>query len=586
MDLMGSPLSTTPTGGPLSKQAANEELRAPRQSAFGERADNWRPVDDRSVQENPADLIGCEHLALNNETQQGLIHQDPILSQGAVNLAKLIRSLEHPNQPRAYVVGGMVRDDILGKMAIDMDMAIVGMSIQEIRTVLESSCPGRVHVRGTNPPVVYLSFSSTHGCEIAAINPGEAHWLGQRNFTCNAMAWDPLDGSVLDPFGGARDLKNGHLRTVHERLFAEEPINIVKAVQLACRHNLQIEHTTMDSIRKVSAKLDWSGLNPEVVQSQVRKILLSCEKPSRAFELLRTAGIIEQFLGDLNALQNTPQDPKHHREGQGWKHTMLALDSAARIIRRPNFGGDPLIVMLGTLCHDLGKVTRTRIEDGRISARGHEAAGVEPTRRVLETLGFGSNVIKKVQKVVLYHMRPGELANGKNEDGIEQRRTSNSLRLLAKGLRPAGFEDLLNVCEADARGRGPDSETRPGYRPAELLRRWASIIDLDRLVASRLLKESEAHCLMVPDGQPVGVALREVETLRNSGMLASTIEAKEHILLRYGLLPTERAHYGLNLGVESAARYHLIRSNIRAGNVASRTDLLALLDKEWGHSKS
>ena len=201
----------------------------------------------------------------------------------------------------------------------------------------------------------------------------------RRDFTINAMLWDPRDGVLHDPHGGRGDLEARRLRCVDPESFAEDPLRALRAIQLAARFELTVDEETAS----LCAGMPLAELPPERIFGEIEKLLLKAQRPSIGLALLHDWNLLPVVAPELVPLKQTEQEPDWHPEGDVWIHTLLAMDEAALLIDdldRPR----ALAVMLGTLCHDLGKPATTRFEEGRIRSRGHEEAGVPPTLSLLD----------------------------------------------------------------------------------------------------------------------------------------------------------------------------------------------------------
>ncbi len=213
------------------------------------------------------------------------------------------------------------------------------------------------------------------------MSPEEA--ARRRDFTVNAIAWDPLTDTYLDPFDGRRDLLERRvLRAVDPRdLRRRQPARAPRhPVRRALRARAGSGHEG-DS----AARIPLDDLPAERIWGEIEKLLLLAERPSIGFALALELGVIDRLFPELKALVGCPQEPEWHPEGDVWVHTLLVIDQARRRIDdldRPQ----QLTVMLGAVCHDLGKPPTTAFIDGRIRSIDHEQAGVAPAAAFLDRL--------------------------------------------------------------------------------------------------------------------------------------------------------------------------------------------------------
>ena len=201
---------------------------------------------------------------------------------------------------------------------------------------------------------------------------------------------------------------------------------------------------------EVCKQIDITDLPRERIWGEIEKLLLQAQKPSIGMKWLYDFGVIRQLFPELQALVGVPQEPEWHPEGDVDVHTLMVVDEARKLIDELDHPRQ-VAVMLGALCHDLGKPPTTEFIDGRTRSRGHDEAGVEPTLSFLDTLGIftldGYDVRNQVVQLVRYHLKPGEYYKAKSPVG------DGAFRRLARKVEP----DLLyRVAKADSLGRNPD----------------------------------------------------------------------------------------------------------------------------------
>jgi tRNA nucleotidyltransferase (CCA-adding enzyme) len=365
---------------------------------------------------------------------------------------------------RPFLVGGAVRDALLGRPLKDFDVEVFGLAPETLARTLASL--GRVDAVGQAFTV--LKVSGLRGVDGAVdvsvprrdskVGPGhrgiavqgDPHMAVEeaarrRDFTLNALLFDPRSGELLDPHGGRRDLDARVLRAVDALTFVEDPLRALRAVQFAARFELTVDPATAALCRAMPVE----ELPVERVWGELEKLLLQSRRPSSGLELLHAWGLLPRLLPELVTLQGTPQDPDWHPEGDVWVHTLQAVDQAARLIADLDRARS-LAVMLGTLCHDLGKPTTTAFEEGRWRSRGHEEAGLGPTEALLDRLGLftvdGYDLRAQVLALVAQHLKPGQLYEARD------RVSDGAIRRLARKCEP----DLLaRVARADCLGRAP-----------------------------------------------------------------------------------------------------------------------------------
>lgn len=233
---------------------------------------------------------------------------------------------------------------------------------------------------------------------------------------------------------------------VSSETFGEDSLRVLRACQFAARFEFEIEPETV----AVCKSIDVTDLPKERVWGELEKLLLKAQRPSIGLKLLYDLGVIDQLFPELNALVGVPQEPDWHPEGDVDVHTMMVVDEARKLIEDLDHPRK-VAVMLGAVCHDLGKPPTTEFVDGRIRSRGHDEAGVEPTISFLDRLGIftldGFDVRSQVIQLVRYHLKPGEYYKSKTPVG------DGAFRRLARKVET----DLLyRVAKADSLGRNPE----------------------------------------------------------------------------------------------------------------------------------
>ncbi len=362
----------------------------------------------------------------------------------------------HDAGGRALIVGGWVRDRLIGRLSKDIDMEVFGLPVPVLRPLLAEF--GSVNTVGEAFTVYKVA-----GIDVALprreSRTGRGHKAFEvtgdpdlsvreaarrRDFTINAILWDPLTGEYLDPWDGRRDLDARILRAVDPATFGDDSLRVLRGLQFAARFECTMEPAT----REFCAALPLDDLPPERIWGEMEKLLLLAARPSIGLGLALELGVMRRMFPEIAALQGCAQEPEWHPEGDVWVHTLLVVDEArTRIddLDRPRQAS----VMLGALCHDLGKPATTAFLDGRIRSIDHEQAGVAPATRVLDGLNVqsmdGFDVRHQVLGIVAHHLKPGMFRQAPTpvSDG--------AFRRLAQKV---DLELLARVAKSDCLGRG------------------------------------------------------------------------------------------------------------------------------------
>jgi len=357
---------------------------------------------------------------------------------------------------RALIVGGWARDTLLGRVSKDIDLEVFGVEASALKALLETF--GRVDTVGESFTVYKIA-----GLDVSLprreSKTGRGHKgftvvgdptlsmedaARRRDFTINAISFDPLTGEYLDPFNGRADLAAGILRVVDSATFADDSLRVLRALQFAARFELTLDERTKEICRAIP--LD--DLPSERVWGEIEKLLLAAERPSIGFALALELGVIDALFPGLKALVGCEQEPEWHPEGDVWVHTLQVIDRARERIHDLQHA-QAVTVMLGALCHDLGKPATTAFIDGRIRSPFHEEAGVAPANTLLDTLNVNSidgyDVRGQVVGIVANHLKPGAFHKVPNVSDGAFRRLALKVDL----------ELLARVAKADCLGRVP-----------------------------------------------------------------------------------------------------------------------------------
>lgn len=377
------------------------------------------------------------------------------LPEKLMELASRIKA----NGGRAMLVGGCVRDELMGISHKDWDVEVYGIESAKLREILDSV--GDVNVVGEAFAVYKIGddldvsiprrerkVSGGHRGFVVEGDPEMTfeEACSRRDFTINAILEDILTGEIVDPFDGRQDIDKKVLRMVSAQTFAEDSLRVLRACQFAARFEFDIDSETVDLCKQI----DVTDLPKERIWGELEKLLLLPKKPSIGLKWLYEFGVAEQLFPEMQALVGVPQEPAWHPEGDVDVHTLMVVDEARKLIDELDYPRK-VTVMLGALAHDFGKPPTTEFIDGRTRSLGHDEAGVEPTLSFLDTLGIhtldGYDVRNQVVQLVRYHLKPGAYYGSKTpvSDG--------AFRRLARKVE----SDLLyRVAKADSLGRNPE----------------------------------------------------------------------------------------------------------------------------------
>ena len=409
---------------------------------------------------------------------------------------------------RALIVGGWVRDRLMGHPSKDVDIEVYGIDAERLKTLLARF--GSVNTVGESFTVykvadIDVSLPRTEsktgrghkGFAVRgdpSLTPAQA--ARRRDFTINAIAWDPLTGEYIDPFDGRADLDRHLLRAVDPGTFADDSLRVLRGIQFAARFEFALDEST----KALCRSLPLDDLPAERVWGEIEKLLLRARRPSIGFALGLELGVIHRLFPELLALVGCPQEPEWHPEGDVWVHTLLVIDEARSRIDDLEYA-QQVTVMLGAVCHDLGKPPTTAIVDGRIRSLEHEEQGVAPATALLDRLNIhsmhGYDVRRQVLGIVANHLKPGMFAKADPPVG------DGAYRRLAQKV---DLELLARVAKSDCEGRGGGFDCSAMDQFLARARR----LGVEHAPPEPLVKGRHLLALGVKPGPAVGEVLKQV----------------------------------------------------------------------------
>ncbi|MBF0352804.1 MAG: polynucleotide adenylyltransferase [SAR324 cluster bacterium] len=441
------------------------------------------------------------------------------LSEELLQIAQTI----HDAGGNALLVGGAVRDLLLGSSSKDMDLEIYGISPEKLSGILSSF--GAVNAVGKSFGVLKLSTAEGeydvsiprrdnktgkgHRGFLIEADPemSQQEAFSRRDFTINAIGFDICRQQLIDPFHGIQDLEQRLIRHVGAS-FGEDPLRVVRAMQFAGRFEFEIAEPTV----QLCQQMDLTELPRERLFGEFNKLFLRAEKPSLGLKAAEQLGILSIFP-ELDALRGVPQDPEWHPEGDVWVHTLMVMDEAAKL-KNGNETED-LALMYGALCHDFGKPLTTVFQDDRWRSPAHESRGTEPTLSFMHRLTDHQVLIDKVVLYVQEHLKPAHFYK------VREQIRDGAIRRLALKIN---IPDLLNVATADHFGRTtPDALARE-FPAAEWLLSRAQSLEINASAPKPILMGRHLLELGMKPGPAMGNLLKEAFELQLDGEL-TTLES-------------------------------------------------------------
>lgn len=335
----------------------------------------------------------------------------------------------------AYLVGGCVRDLVMGRAPKDYDVSTDATPGQVVKLFPGSLTVGAqfgvVVVPREEGPVEVATFRSDgryadgrHPVEVRFAKTAEED-VRRRDFTINGLLYDPERDKVLDYVGGQADLRARRIRTIGDPVerFQEDRLRMLRAVRFTARFNFALDAAALKAIRNLAPLIH--DVSAERVRDEIVKILTEGQA-RRGFELLDETGLLAEVLPEIKAMQGVEQPPEFHPEGDVWVHTLMMLEG----LRAPS-----ATLALGVLLHDVGKPPTFTIRE-RIRFDNHVEVGARMAEAICSRLRLPSRETERVAELVQHHLRFKD---------FPKMRRSTQMRF----LRMEGFEEHLELHRLD-----------------------------------------------------------------------------------------------------------------------------------------
>ncbi len=439
---------------------------------------------------------------MTNETLAGVTNE--ALARGIVGQ---LRAQGHA----AWLVGGCVRDLLLGRAPKDFDVATSAKPVELLRLFPNAGQVGAhfgvVMVHGGEADVEVATFRSdmdyADGRRPSAVQfeTSPEQDVLRRDFTINALLLDPFTGDVLDFVGGRADLAAGIIRAIGdpERRFAEDHLRLLRAVRFVARLDFTIQPATFAAMQSLAAAI--RTISVERVRDEISRILTE-GGARRGFELLDASGLLREVLPEISAMKGVEQPPEFHPEGDVWTHTLIMLDG----LEQPS-----LELALGVLLHDVGKPATFRIAD-RIRFDGHVEKGIEIAHGLLNRLRLPNAVIEQVEALIANHMRFKDVPNMR-----ESR--------IKRFLRMPKFEEHMELHRLDC------LSSHGGLANYDFVRQKQLEVSPEQLRPVLLVTGNDLIAAGCKPGPAFGAALREAEDAQLEGRVTTRDEAL-HVALK------------------------------------------------------
>lgn len=371
----------------------------------------------------------------------------------------------HDQGGNALVVGGAVRDALMGVQPKDIDIEVYRLSYDDLLNILKKF--GKADIVGKSFGVI--KFMGQDGADFdfslpridskagvghkdfnvqisSDLTPQEA--AARRDFTVNAISWDPLTQEIIDPFNGVEDLNNKILRHTSPA-FTEDPLRALRGCQFCARFGFDLAPETAKLIRSIRDQYQY--LPKERVEAEFKKLVTKGKYPGNALEYLHETGWDELFP-EIKNMFGVRQEPEWHPEIWLQDHVKYVMNEAARIADENHLTPDEREVLIyAALAHDFAKPQTTKIINkkgvDRITSHGHEEQGMPLAESFLKSIGVNQKVINQVKPLVGYHLAHIHFSNSGSTDAF--------IKNLAEKIHPSNIKMLTHLMEADHSGRPP-----------------------------------------------------------------------------------------------------------------------------------
>ena len=436
---------------------------------------------------------------------------DPALQSAMATLCSDVKAAGG----RALLVGGCVRDAVLGLPVKDLDIEVYGIPPGRLREIVSARFPFdlvghafpvlKVHRLPIDVSLPSRRSTASEGAggldDLCDPGMSQQEAASRRDFTMNAMMLDPDTQEIIDPYGGLKHLAAGVLRHTSDK-FGEDPLRVLRGMQFAARFEMEVAPETVSLCRSLTA----AGVASERIFEEWKKLILKGRRPSRGLTFLRHCGWVRYFP-ELEPLIGCEQDPDWHPEGDVWTHTLHCMDAFAA--ERIGEEKEDLIVGLAVLCHDFGKPATTTREQGRVVSKGHEPAGEGPTRSFLGRLTNQHDLVEGVVPLVLTHLRPQALFDAQAGD--------SAIRRLARQVER--IDRLVRVARCDQMGRPP--RRFDGFPAGDWLLTRARALEVEQAAPKPLVMGRHLLELGVTQGPRVGRILEACYEAQLDGAFAT-----------------------------------------------------------------
>jgi len=443
-----------------------------------------------------------------------------------------IAKIADRNNVRAYLVGGAIRDRILGHATKDIDITVTGNGIEFAKAIAHSFRLKRVleYPRFGTAMVPYhdiiIEVVSTRSEQYASnsrkpkVSRGTLYEdLARRDFTVNALAMSLNEDSLYeltDYFQGLRDLDAGIIRTPLDPIttFSEDPLRMLRAIRFSTQLGFKIEDETFRAISKVKDRM--AIISQERITEELTKILKVPHQPSRAFLLMKKCGLLDIILPEIAKLDGVDQKNGYHHKDV-FRHSLQVLDNIAEKT-------DKLELRFTALIHDIAKPQTKRYVEGKgWTFHGHEELGARMVKPLCRRLKLPNKLMEYAEKLTRLHLRPIAIA----DEGV----TDSAVRRLCADAGEE-IDDLITLCRADITSKNPRKVAEYMANFDRVVKKIAEVEEKDRMRAfqSPVRGDEIMRLCNLEPGPAVGHIKKAIEEAILSGEIDNDYEAAKTYL--------------------------------------------------------
>jgi tRNA nucleotidyltransferase (CCA-adding enzyme) len=453
---------------------------------------------------------------------RGVLGHDDVALEAARCIADVVRTAtpkaEYGQDPHALIVGGFVRDAVIGVSSKDLDMEVFGLSDQELEVRLNRAFPGKVVRAGRSYSGLQVRFERELVVDVTVprsmtdnevIDPSLkfSDAARRRDFTMNALGANPFTGQIYDPFGGIRDLKSGELQHVHATSFRTDPIRVYRAAQFCARFELDLSSASLQLMCGMVTGGELDNLPASRITEEFDKLFLKADEPSRGLEVLSQVGLVQRHWPELLMGTGGPSG--------SWRELCDRMDCAASL--REGLAKDEARELM------LASLLMARVPCGSSGADGAVQENSDTGRKLLDRLEINTGSSANVCRYLEQQWKTDELFSKLESGSLSEKEYVNGVRMVLRSVGSRNMDLFLKFCEVAYRS---DGSSVSGVYSAGLC--FAEMVYRHGLKESAATQLVSGRDILARGGQAGPIFSRiitRIEDLRDKGVIDSREEA-------------------------------------------------------------